>query len=260
MVMSNSDATYLDCGYAGWVIDGNNWCSPYKGWQVRIDSDKSVWHGTNFEDLYKNNPYDIMRRHGVDQDLWGNIMGGEAAIWSEQTSEDDVLSKVKYEAPNWAFVKLLSIKNVQNAFSLTSYIIIFVKMEPRTAAYGERLWLGDQAGTWHAAHHRSHKQNLDKSYFCDSDLSTTGTDWSAEAWLVTRSPRGEWQQTIKYLLPVHLQVVCPEPWPVSAPVWGGWGGGAVWQPGWSRGLRSGSCGCAGHYCLHCLVANLKFVM
>ena len=34
MIVSNSDATYLDCGYAGWVTDGNNWCSPYKGWQV----------------------------------------------------------------------------------------------------------------------------------------------------------------------------------------------------------------------------------
>ena len=34
MILSNSDATYLDCGYAGWVTDGNNWCSPYKGWQV----------------------------------------------------------------------------------------------------------------------------------------------------------------------------------------------------------------------------------
>ena len=33
MILSNSDATYLDCGYAGWVTDGNNWCSPYKGWQ-----------------------------------------------------------------------------------------------------------------------------------------------------------------------------------------------------------------------------------
>merc|ERR1712110_190809 len=104
MIVSNSDATYLDCGYAGWVTDGNNWCSPYKGWQ----------------DLYKNNPYDIMRRHGVEESLWTNIMGGEAAIWSEQISEDDVLSK----------------------------------MEPRTAAYGERLWLGDQASSWHAAHHR----------------------------------------------------------------------------------------------------------
>ena len=39
-----------------------------------------------------------MRRHGVDENLWTNILGGEAAIWSEQTSEDDVLSKVNYEA------------------------------------------------------------------------------------------------------------------------------------------------------------------
>ena len=37
MIVSNSDATYLDCGYAGWVTDGNNWCSPYKGWQVSND-------------------------------------------------------------------------------------------------------------------------------------------------------------------------------------------------------------------------------
>ena len=37
MIVSNSDATYLDCGYAGWVTDGHNWCSPYKGWQVSND-------------------------------------------------------------------------------------------------------------------------------------------------------------------------------------------------------------------------------
>lgn len=34
MIFSNFDGTYLDCGYAGWVTDGNNWCSPYRGWQV----------------------------------------------------------------------------------------------------------------------------------------------------------------------------------------------------------------------------------
>ena len=45
--------------------------------------------------MYKNNPYDIMRRHGVDESHWGNILGGEAAIWSEQTSEGDVLTKVR---------------------------------------------------------------------------------------------------------------------------------------------------------------------
>ena len=30
----------------------------------------------------------------MDESLWGNILGGEAAIWSEQTSEGDVLTKV----------------------------------------------------------------------------------------------------------------------------------------------------------------------
>ena len=34
LIFSNIDGAYLDCGYAGWVTDGNNWCSPYKGWQV----------------------------------------------------------------------------------------------------------------------------------------------------------------------------------------------------------------------------------
>ena len=30
-IFSNYDAWYFDCGYAGWVSDGNNWCAPYKG-------------------------------------------------------------------------------------------------------------------------------------------------------------------------------------------------------------------------------------
>merc|ERR1719411_2258284 len=29
-IFSNYDAWYLDCGYSGWVTDGNNWCNPYK--------------------------------------------------------------------------------------------------------------------------------------------------------------------------------------------------------------------------------------
>ena len=36
MIFSNHDGAYLDCGYAGWVTDGNNWCSPYRGWQVLV--------------------------------------------------------------------------------------------------------------------------------------------------------------------------------------------------------------------------------
>ena len=29
--MSNTDATYLDCGYGAWIGKGNNYCTPYKG-------------------------------------------------------------------------------------------------------------------------------------------------------------------------------------------------------------------------------------
>lgn len=34
LILSNYDALYLDCGFAGWVSDGLNWCAPYKGWQL----------------------------------------------------------------------------------------------------------------------------------------------------------------------------------------------------------------------------------
>lgn len=34
VILSNYDALYLDCGFAGWVADGHNWCSPYVGWQT----------------------------------------------------------------------------------------------------------------------------------------------------------------------------------------------------------------------------------
>lgn len=43
VILSNYDALYLDCGFAGWVKDGNNWCSPYIGWQK----------------VYENTPYKI---------------------------------------------------------------------------------------------------------------------------------------------------------------------------------------------------------
>ena len=31
IIVWNTDASYLDCGFANWVTDGSNWCSPYKG-------------------------------------------------------------------------------------------------------------------------------------------------------------------------------------------------------------------------------------
>lgn len=68
MILSNYDALYFDCGFGGWVTDGNNWCSPYIGWQK----------------VYENSPEKIAG------DYNGLILGSEAAIWSEQIDEHTI--------------------------------------------------------------------------------------------------------------------------------------------------------------------------
>ncbi|KAK2724709.1 chitooligosaccharidolytic beta-N-acetylglucosaminidase-like isoform X2 [Artemia franciscana] len=69
LIFSNSDNWYLDCGYGSWVGDGNNWCSPYKGWQL----------------LYDNDPLEILANQGILNPDPQRIWGGEAAMWTEQT-------------------------------------------------------------------------------------------------------------------------------------------------------------------------------
>lgn len=78
VIFSNYDAWYLDCGMGAWVGNGHNWCSPYKGWQV----------------VYDNSPHDIaMESTGNPHtDL---ILGGEAAIWTEQADDATIDSKVR---------------------------------------------------------------------------------------------------------------------------------------------------------------------
>ncbi|XP_052894907.1 chitooligosaccharidolytic beta-N-acetylglucosaminidase [Anopheles moucheti] len=63
LIMSNYDALYLDCGFAGWVTDGSNWCAPYIGWQKVYNNDLMAIGG----------PY-------AQQ-----ILGAEAALWTEQS-------------------------------------------------------------------------------------------------------------------------------------------------------------------------------
>ncbi|KAH8302268.1 hypothetical protein KR044_004554, partial [Drosophila immigrans] len=65
IIVSNYDALYFDCGGPGWVTGGNNWCSPYIGWQT----------------VYDNNLTHIAG------DYRHHVLGAEAAIWSEQIDE-----------------------------------------------------------------------------------------------------------------------------------------------------------------------------
>lgn len=77
VIFSNYDAWYLDCGAGAWVGEGNNWCSPYKGWQK----------------VYDNSPYDIAVSH-TGSSYPNLILGGEAVLWAEQTDDATVDSKV----------------------------------------------------------------------------------------------------------------------------------------------------------------------
>ncbi|KAG5336404.1 HEXC acetylglucosaminidase, partial [Acromyrmex charruanus] len=110
IIFSNYDALYLDCGFGAWIGEGNNWCSPYIGWQK----------------TYENSPLEMIKKQG-----YGNkkhlILGGEAALWTEQADSAN----------------------------------IDMKLWPRSAAMAERLW-SEPNSKWHHAEHRmlKHRQRL----------------------------------------------------------------------------------------------------
>ncbi len=72
VIISNYDALYLDCGFAHWVTDGNNWCSPYKGWQKIYDNDLNVMAGNKLKQVY----------------------GAEAVLWTEQADHNTLDSRL----------------------------------------------------------------------------------------------------------------------------------------------------------------------
>lgn len=63
VIISNYDGLYLDCGNEAWVTEGSNWCSPFIGWQK----------------VYENSPLGIS---GPEKQK--NVLGAEAALWTEQ--------------------------------------------------------------------------------------------------------------------------------------------------------------------------------
>lgn len=97
LIISNYDALYFDCGFGAWVTEGNNWCSPYIGWQK----------------VYNNN------LNAIGGKYKSQILGAEAALWSEQTDE----------------------------------YVMDSRLWPRASALAERLWT-DPISTWRDAESR----------------------------------------------------------------------------------------------------------
>ncbi|GAB0100869.1 Beta-hexosaminidase [Sergentomyia squamirostris] len=105
LIFSNYDALYFDCGFQGWVSDGHNWCSPYIGWQKVYDNSLSALAGSKVK----------------------QVLGAEAALWSEQVDDRALDSRF------W----------------------------PRASALAERLW-SDPADSWRDAESRMliHRERL----------------------------------------------------------------------------------------------------
>lgn len=78
VIFSNSDAWYLDCGFGAYVGAGNNWCSPYKGWQK----------------VYDNSPRKIALNMTGNATHLNLILGGEVALWTEQVDNESVDGRV----------------------------------------------------------------------------------------------------------------------------------------------------------------------
>lgn len=70
LILSNYDTLYLDCGYASWVGEGTNWCTPYKGWQSIYDNSPNIYNNAN------------------------QFLGAEAALWTEQVDDTAVDNRI----------------------------------------------------------------------------------------------------------------------------------------------------------------------
>ncbi|XP_034947252.1 chitooligosaccharidolytic beta-N-acetylglucosaminidase [Chelonus insularis] len=119
VIFSNYDALYLDCGFGAWVGEGVNWCAPYKGWQK----------------VFMNSPSKILKQKNLASKSH-LILGGEAALWSEQVDSASVDSRL------W----------------------------PRSAAMAERLW-GEPECSWEQVEYRMlrHRERLvQRGIFADS--------------------------------------------------------------------------------------------
>lgn len=108
LIISNYDALYLDCGFGAWVTEGNNWCSPYIGWQKVYDN----------------------RMETVAGDVFVNqIYGAEAALWTEQTDELSLDSRLWPRASALAerlWSSMINFISICNAFRLFDPFVQFI--------------------------------------------------------------------------------------------------------------------------------------
>jgi len=79
IIMSNEDAVYLDCGTGNWAEKISSHCDPFKQWR----------------DIYDFRPREtFLALPAADPGRLGQILGSEAAMWSEYNSKDSLLPRI----------------------------------------------------------------------------------------------------------------------------------------------------------------------
>ncbi|XP_068249178.1 chitooligosaccharidolytic beta-N-acetylglucosaminidase-like isoform X2 [Palaemon carinicauda] len=77
VILSNSDAWSLNCGFGSWLTKGEHPCGAYKGWQA----------------VYDNSPYAIASNE-TRSEYRELLLGGEAVLWSQQVDDASVDAKL----------------------------------------------------------------------------------------------------------------------------------------------------------------------
>jgi len=73
LIYSNASEWYLDCGEGNWLHGGRSWCAPYHSWQVAYAAEPTAHLPAKYA---------------------SQILGGEVALWGEQTSALNLESKL----------------------------------------------------------------------------------------------------------------------------------------------------------------------
>ncbi|CAG0879768.1 unnamed protein product [Darwinula stevensoni] len=84
IIMSNVEASYLDCGYGHWLgpPEKLNWCAPYKSWQAFYEND--------FLNITLN-----LTAGEIDPEVVKDlVLGGESIIWTETVHNQSLEGKV----------------------------------------------------------------------------------------------------------------------------------------------------------------------
>ena len=87
VIVSNSDALYLDCGFGSWVRDGLNWCAPYKGWQVVYDNRMEDIAGEYIYQVYGAEATlfaEEVDQFSLDARLWPRSSALAERLWSSE--------------------------------------------------------------------------------------------------------------------------------------------------------------------------------